>query len=162
MTLYLSNRDGDGKTNEEGHFRLLSRLLEGSTLTATDFEVTQNSPLGLSVLVSPGDYRLETAAGYSYMGWSNDNEEISLTADPSNPKISVIALYVDKGEATSAAPPNNPGITKLMAVDGTPSGSPSAPSGAAIQSAVGSGNPYIVLASVLIGAAVTQITNSDS
>lgn len=162
MAIYLSNRDGNGKTNEEGHYRLQTRIFEGFNLFQDDLKVVEESPLSMAVEVSVGDYRLETAAGYSYTGWIDTPTTVSIdTADPANPRITSIVLYVDKGAATSASPPNNPGITKLMAVNGTPAGSPSAPSGSAIQSAVGAGNPYYVLATVLVGAAVTQITNSN-
>jgi len=48
-----------------------------------------------------------------------------------------------------------------VAVAGTPNASPSAPSGATIQAAVGASNPYIVLANVLVGTSVTQINSSN-
>lgn len=162
MTVYLSNRDGNGKTNEEGHYRLLSKMTEGQALTSTDVKVTENSPLGLSVLIQPGDYKIDTSSGYAYMGWIAGTEAVTITTpDPSNPRIVCIVLYVDKGATTSASPPNNPGITKLKAVNGTAAGTPVAPNGTAIQSSVGSGNPWIKLADVLVGAGVTQITNSN-
>lgn len=162
MTIYLSNRDGDGKTNEEGHYRLLSRILEGGVLTSSDLAVTQNSPLGMSVLVDTGDYRLETSSGYSYMGWVDVATAVTITtADPSNPRISTIVAYVDKAEVTAPSPPNNPGITKLLSVDGTPSATPTAPNSTVIQTAVGAGNPYMILANVTVGAGATQITNAN-
>jgi microcystin-dependent protein len=162
MTVYLSNRDGNGKTNEEGHYRLLSRMTEGQALESDDLLVVQNSPLGLSVLVQAGDYKIDTSAGYAYMGWIDANTAVTITTpDPSSPRITAIVLYVDKGATTSASPPNNPGIAKLMAVNGTAAGSPTAPSNTTIQSAVGAGNPFIRLANVTVGAAVTQITNAD-
>lgn len=163
MTVYLSNRDGLGKTNEEGHLRLLSKVLEGEVLSSNDLKVTQNSPLGLSVLVSAGDYRLETSGGrYAYMGWIDASTPVALTSsDVSNPRITSVVLYVDKSATTSPAPPNNPGIAKLLAVNGVPSSTPTAPSGSTIQTAVGTGNPYMVLADIRVGAAATQVTNSD-
>ena len=54
MTVYLSNRDGDGKTNEEGHLRLLSKILSGQVLGSDSLKVIENSPLGLSVIVQEG------------------------------------------------------------------------------------------------------------
>jgi microcystin-dependent protein len=162
MTVYLSNRDGNGKTNEEGHYRLQTRVFQGFNLLDDDLKVIQTSPLSLGVYVSAGDYRLEVAAGYSYTGWLSANETVGLTtADPANPRITLIVMYVDKAAATSASPPNNPGITKLMAVNGAASAVPSAPSGAAIQSAVGAGNPYYVLASIAVAAGATQVTTAN-
>lgn len=162
MTVYLSNRDGNGKTNEEGHYRLQTRILKGGVLLADDLKVVQTSPLSMGIQVSTGDYRLETAAGYSYTGWLDDEEVVSIdTADPANPRITSLVLYIDKSETTAAVPPNNPDIAKLMAVNGTAAGSPSAPSGAAIQSAVGAGNPYMVLAQIAVAAGATQVTNAN-
>lgn len=163
MTVYLSNRDGNGKTNEEGHYRLLSDSLQGQVLGANSLKVVESNTPAMNVVVSPGDYRLETAPGkYAYMGWIEGVETVTLAAsNPTNPRISVIVLYVDKQAATTASPPNNPGIAKLMSVNGTPASSPVAPSGAAIQSAVGSGNPYMILAYVNVGAGATTITNAN-
>lgn len=162
MPIYLSNRDGDGMTNEEGHYRFPSQLFDGAVAGPTDVQVTQNSPLGMSVLIGVGDFKIDTGSGYAYMGWNSAALAVTIaTSDPANPRIDAIVLYVDKGAATSASPPNNPGIIKAMAIAGTPAGVPSAPNNTVIQAAVGAGNPYIKLAEVRVNAAVTQITNSN-
>lgn len=162
MTIYLSNRDGDGKTSEEGHYKFQTAVFTGNVLGATALLVKQNSPLGMNVLVSAGQYKIDTSTDYSYTGWNTADAAVTITtADPANPRITTIVVYVDKGAATSASPPNNPGITKLMAVNGTPGAVPVAPNGATIQSAVGSGNPYVVLANVTVAAAATQITDAN-
>ena len=162
MTLYLSNRDGDGKTSEEGHYRLQTRVYEGGILHPNDLKVTQNSPLSMSVLVDVGDFRIETSSGYSYTGWNNISTSVIVsTSDPASPRITTIVLYIDKSATTSPSPPNNPGIPKLIAIDGSPSVTPSAPSGATIQSAVGAGNPYMILANIAIAAAATQIIDAN-
>lgn len=161
MTLYISNRDGNGKTDEQGHYRLPSIITAGTALLP-GLAVTQNSPLGLSVLVAAGDYRIDTGNGYAYHGWNNTSTAVALsTADGSNPRIDSIVIYVDKTAATSASPPNNPGIAKLIKVNGTPNVVPTAPNGATIQSAVGAGNPYIVLADVRVNALATTVTDAN-
>ena len=161
MTLYLSNRDGNGKTSEEGHYRLQTQVLSGDVLGGS-LLVTQNSPTGMSVLVTSGDFKIDTGLNYSYTGWASVNEVITIsTADPANPRITTIVAYTDKGALTSASPPNNPGINKLMAINGTPQAVPTAPNGTTIQSAVGAGNPYIILADVRVNAAATSILNAN-
>lgn len=161
MTLYLSNRDGNGKTSEEGHYRLQTALLTGNTLQSTSLAVTQNSPTGLSVLVAPGDFKIDTTSGYSYTGWNNISTAVTITtADPANPRITTIVAYVDKAAATSATPPNNPGIIKFMAVNGTPQAVPVAPITATIQTAVGASNPFIAIADVRVNAGATSILNT--
>lgn len=161
MTIYLSNRDGDGKTSEEGHYRFPSSVFTGNVVNG-GLLVTQNSPLGLSAIVTAGDYKIDTGTGYSYHGWLSANEIVAFTtADGANPRIDAVVLYVDKGETTSASPPNNPGITKLKVVAGTPGGVPSAPNSGTIQTAVGASNPWIRLANVTIGTSATQVTNAN-
>lgn len=162
MTLYLSNRDGNGKTSEEGHYRLQTQVYSGDVLGSSSVQVTQNSPTGMSVLVTPGDFKIYSGSNYSYTGWNSSNAVVTITtADPANPRITTIVLYVDKGASTSASPPNNPGIIKTMAVNGTAAAVPSAPSGGTIQTAVGGSNPYIILANVTVGTGVTTIVNAN-
>lgn len=167
MSLFLSNRDGVGAdpslTNEEGHFRMLSTLISGGGDVVDDsVEVSQNSPLGMSVLIGTGDFKIDSGSGYAYMGWNSSNATVTITtADPANPRIDAIVLYVDKGEDTQDSIPNNPGIIKAMAVAGSPNAVPIAPNNTAIQTAVGAGNPFTRLANVLVGAGVTQITNAN-
>lgn len=160
MALYLSNRDGDGKTNEEGHFRLLSRLLDGAVLLDNDLKVIEDSTVGLSVRVMPGDYRVETPLGYSYMGWNSNYETLPISApDLTNPRISTVVLYIDKNAETSPVPPNNPGIPKLKEIKGVAASSPIEPSDTVIKTEVGTGNPYIKLANIEVEPSVTQIVN---
>jgi hypothetical protein len=83
------------------------------------------------------------------------------TADGSNPRITTIVGYVDQAASFNDSPANFPGGFTLAAVDGTPAGSPTAPSGATIQAAVGGSNPYIILADVLVGTGVTQINSGN-
>ena len=162
MTLYLSNRDGNGKTSEEGHYKFQTAVWAGSVLGSTALQVSQNSPTGMSVLIAPGQFKIDTSSDYAYTGWNTANYAQTIaTADPANPRITAIVAYVDKGASTSASPPNNPGIVKFMAVNGTPTASPSAPSGTTIQSAVGASNPYIILADITVPTGATQIVNAN-
>lgn len=161
MTLFLSNRDGDGKTSEEGHYRLQTEVFSGDVLQADSMKVTQNSPTGMSVLVQPGDFKID-AGDYSYTGWNTSNIAVTITtADAANPRITTIVAYVDRSATTSASPPNNPGIIKVAAVNGTPLAIPVAPNDTTIKAAIGASNPYITLANVRVNAAATSITNAN-
>lgn len=160
MTLYVSNRDGNGKTDERGHYKFPAVAFSGEVVMP-GLSVTQNSPTGMSVLIATGDYRIPTS-DYAYTGWNTASVPITITtADPANPRIDTIVLYVDKSASTSASPPNNPGIAKAKVVNGTPNAVPTAPNGTTIQSSVGAGNPYIILADVRVNAAVTSILNAN-
>lgn len=160
MTLYISNRDGNGKTDERGHYKFPAVAFSGEVVMP-GLAVTQNSPTGMSVLIATGDYRIPTS-DYAYTGWNTASVPITITtSDPANPRIDTIVLYVDKSSSTSASPPNNPGIAKAKVVNGTPNAIPTAPNGTTIQSSVGAGNPYIILADVRVNAAVTSILNAN-
>ena len=164
MTLYLSNRDGNGRTSEEGHYRFQTQLWSGDIIPGSGDEliVTQNNPVGMQVLIGTGDFKIDTGFGYSYTGWNSNSLPVQVsTADPANPRISSIVLYVDKGEGTSPSPPNNPGIIKAASVNGTPSVLPTPPSLSTIQSQVGPSNPYIILANVRVNAGSNQIVNGN-
>lgn len=162
MTLYLSNRDGNGKTSEEGHYKFQTGVWTGNVLGAAALKVTQNSPLAMNVVVAAGQFKIDTPDDYSYTGWNNSAATIAIsTADPANPRITTIVAYVDKSAPTSASPPNNPGIVKLKAVNGSAAASPVAPNDAAIQSSVGTGNPFIKLANVTVPAAASNIVNAN-
>lgn len=159
--IYLSNRDGNGKTSEEGHYRLQTRMLKGFNLLPNDLKVLQNSPLGMKVIVSTGDYRIETG-DYAYTGWINPQEVIDIpTANTVNPRIDTIVLYVDKLATTTPTPPNNPNVTKLAVISGTPAALPVASTDTEIRTLIGSNNPYYILATISIGANVNQITNAN-
>lgn len=158
MTVYISNRDGNGKTSEEGHYRLQTKILRGNTLGTTDLRVYPNAT-GLSIFVAPGDFKIDTSTGYSYTGWISANEVVNITtADTANPRTSSIVLYLDKNATTSPAPPNNPGIAKVISVDGTPAAVPSAPSQQAILSATNNATAYLILGNVTVPANATSIT----
>lgn len=159
MSLFLSNRDG-GLTDEQGHYRFQTNVWSGNVI-GNGLQVTQNSPLGMSVIVGEGDARVPYA-GYAYTAWNDANEVVTIsTANPSNPRIDRLVMYIDRGETPQQVNPNNPGIPKFAVVAGTPAAVPTRPSNAAVNSAVGATNPWIDLADILVNAGVTQITNAN-
>jgi hypothetical protein len=160
MAIYLSNRDG-GKTDEQGHYKFQTNAFTGNVLDG-GLLVTQNSPLAMNVEVSGGDARIPYS-DYAYTAWipAGSPETVTVTtANPSNPRIDRLVMYVDRGETPSSATANNPTLCKLMLVAGTPAGSPSRPSNGTVDTAV-SNNPYIDLADIRVNAGVTQITDAN-
>jgi hypothetical protein len=159
MSLFLSNRDG-GLTDEQGHYRFQTNVWNGHVI-GNGLQVTQNSPLGMSVIVGEGDARVPYA-GYAYTAWNDANEVVTIsTANPSNPRIDRLVMYVDRGETPQQVNPNNPDIPKFAVVAGTPGAVPTRPSNAAVNSAVGATNPWIDLADIRVNAGATQITNTN-
>lgn len=156
MSWLLSNRDG-GLTNEEGHYKFHVNAWRGNVLNG--LAVTQNSPLGMNVVVSPGNAKVEYN-DYGYTLWNDSSDVVPIsTADPSNPRIDRIVVYIDRSETPQNIVPNNPGIPKVVAVAGTPAGSPNPPDDSTVDSAVGAGNPWFELAEVLVSPGVSTISN---
>lgn len=165
MALATSNRDG-GKTSESGHLRPLSKIFGGSVLgnINTSLKVVQRAAgANMSVDVGIGDamlMRSDNTYGHPVFNDAVYNATIT-AADGSNPRRDIVVIYVDYGETPSTAVSNNTnGVVKIAVVAGTPAGSPVDPTSVAIQAAVGSGNPWIALARVRVGAGVSTISNS--
>src|SRR5690606_7564821 len=109
MTTFLSNRDG-GLTDEEGHYKFQTKVWNGNV--ADGLLVTENSPLGMSVLVTGGDAKIPYS-DYAYTAWIPDaSPEVATitTADPTNPRIDRVVMYIDRAETPQQVNPNNPGI----------------------------------------------------
>lgn len=161
MALGTSNRDG-GKTSESGHLRALGKGFTGDVLTGLN--VSQRAAgANMSVDVAIGDAFLRRSDGtYSHPVFNDAVLNKTITAaDPSNPRRDLVVMYLDYGVTPSTAVSNNVnGVVAIMVVDGTAAGSPVDPNGAAVQAAVGSGNPYTILARVRVGAGVTTISDS--
>lgn len=161
MALGTSNRDG-GRTSESGHLRALLKGVKAQVLTGLN--VTQRGAgANMSVDVQIGDALIPRSDGtYGHPAWADAITNVTVTtADPSNPRRDIVVMYIDYSVTPSTGVSNNTnGVVKLAIVAGTPAGSPSDPSNAAIQSAVGASNPFIKLARIRVGAGVSSITNS--
>lgn len=161
MALNVALRDG-GKTNEEGFSRLLNKLagtLNEGAVQSTDFAVTEKGTPNMSVDVAVGDIVIPYQT-YLFHGWNTAVVNVVIAAsDVSNGRLSRIVAYVDLSVVSSASA-NNPGALKVKEVAGTASGSPVQPNDAAVQSSVGSGNPWTELALVTVDAGATTIVNA--
>lgn len=161
MSLATSNRDG-GRTNEAGHLRGVTKGVIGQVLSGLN--VTQRGAgANMSVDVAIGDAIIQRSDGtYGHPAWNDAvyNRTIA-AADGSNPRRDIVVMYIDYGQTPSTGVANNTnGVVKIISVPGTAAGSPVDPSNATIQSAVGSGNPYVKLARVRVAAGATSISNS--
>lgn len=160
MSLATSNRDG-GKTSESGHLRPIQKVVAGEVLNG--LAVSQRAAgANMSVDLAIGDAVIPRSDGtYGHPAWNDAVLNVPITtADPSNPRRDIVVMYIDYAQTPSTAVSNNTnGVVKVAVVAGTAAGSPSDPSAATIQSAVGSGNPYIKLARVRVAAGTTTISN---
>lgn len=161
MSLATSNRDG-GKTSESGHLRALYKAFGSGVISGLNVS-QRGAGANMSVDVAIGDSIIgRSDLTYGHPAWNDAILNKTVTAaDGSNPRRDIVVLYIDYNQAPSTAVSNNTnGVVACIIVAGTPAGSPSDPSDVTIQAAVGSGNPWIKLARVRVGAGVTTLANS--
>lgn len=159
MATYLSNRNSNGKTDENGHFRLPLKLVDGEILEG--LEVIANSTPNMTVKITAGEAKIPYQ-DYAYAVWNDSNYSLTLTtASSTNPRIDRIVAYVDRGMTFTSTDTNNPGALKFRAVTGTPASVPTAPSDTTVQNSVGAGNPWIELARVTVAMNSTAITSAN-
>lgn len=163
MAGYVGWRDG-GATGEEGLGRHLGQLYDSGVALSNDadaFEVTQRSAgANMSVDVAIGNANI-ARDDYAYWVWSDAVTNVPIdAADPSNPRLDVVVAYVDLSVVDDSSA-NNPGALVIESVSGSPAGVPSAPNSAAIESAIGAGNPYIILARVSVAAAASNVVDAN-
>jgi len=160
MGNYIAIRSGATALPEGSVARLTQDLvtISGVVNKLTHWAVTESNPKARSVSVAIG-------AGFfygtsmTYEGFSDAANAVTVTANSSgNPRIDTIVAYVDKAAAADATASN---VLKFICVAGTPAASPTAPSGATIQTAVGAGNPYLVLADVACANGYATLANAD-
>lgn len=133
--------------------RLTTQALWATTgiINSSSLQVTQNTPPGMSVVVSSGWAAIvgTTQANMgTYVGYNDGNVVLGLTtADPTNPRIDRVCMTVNDAYYTGSL--NN---VVLQVVAGTPAGSPSAPATPANS---------ISLATIAVAAGATAITTAN-
>lgn len=154
-----SIKSGATAITESGVLQFITDLLKFSgvfDITGTQFQVTAGT--GLSVNVATGRAYLLASGGNGYP-IINDTQISNLAINSNNsgnPRYTSIVLYKNLGATPNADDTNT---NFVIAVDGTPAASPNPPSTSTIQSAVGAGNPFIVLANVLVNSGASTPTS---
>ena len=157
MTTYISNRNSDGLTDENGHFRFPMKLVEGQILSGFEPSATG----GMSISISAGEARVPYA-DYSHGVWSDEATSVTIgTSSTVNPRIDRVVGYVDRQMEMTSEDVNNPDMFKFAVVQGTPSATPVAPNDNTVQSAVQAGNPWIEICRVTVPRSATSITSGN-
>lgn len=151
----------------EGYGRHEANFLSGDIING--FETVIGT--GLQVTTKPGNAVIRNGSGGTasahLVSLTADFTVTLATADASNPRIDAIVLYVDTSVSLPSGTPtaanlDGLGVAKLIKVNGTPAASPTAPSTAAIQSAIGSASyPYTVLANWRVNAGVSALAQTN-
>jgi hypothetical protein len=160
MSNYLTIRSGASAITEAQLMKLVHDIVEQSGVydIATSWDVSEHNPQNRTVDVAVGAGFLKLA-GITYHGYSDAVNNVSLTANSSgNPRIDSIVVYADLAADPTT---DTAGVLKFAAVAGTPATSPTAPDASAIETAVGAGNPYLVLANVAVANGASTLANAN-
>lgn len=164
-------------------YNLNGGLYSGDAFTA--FETRIASSNNGNIVASPSDLKVSAGSGMNVIistgaGIIGDGTlsgvrfaidapfNISVNAaSTANPRMDSVVAYIDKSVSTSTSVVDNTGlgIVKFKSVAGTPASTPNAPSTATIQSSIGAGNPYMVLANITVpknATAASSFTITDT
>lgn len=119
---------------------------------AGDNDLAVSAGSGMNVTVAIGNGLISTGTGFARRIATDATNTVSLTAaSTANPRIDAVVAYIDNGVTpTTSVVDNTNSILKFKSVAGSPAANPSAPTAQAIQTSVGAGNPYMVLAYVAV------------
>lgn len=117
----------------------------------SDLKVSAGSGMNVTVATGAGIIGNGTLSGVRFAIDSPVTVAVS-AASTANPRMDSVVAYIDKSVSASTSVVDNTdlGIVKFKSVAGTPASAPTAPSTATIQSSIGAGNPYMVLANVTV------------
>lgn len=149
-----------GGLHSAAAYSAFENALYGSCVaTANDFVATAGS--GMNVTLSAGNGLISTGTGFARRIAADAANAIAISAAASSARIDSIIAYIDNSVTpTTDVVDNTNDILKFVAVAGTAAASPTAPTTATIQSAIGAGNPYMILWNVTIPANATALTNA--
>lgn len=163
--LLQTMREGAGTQHPEEIINFLtSRFVLTSGIwdsANNEFLVEESDTPAMSVDIRQGfAFLRNSSAGMVYpIRLTTEDATIAISSNSSgNSRIDAIVLYQDLGASPNAAVSN---VAKLIAVEGTPAASPSAPDATAIETEIGASNPYTVLAYVTVESGETTILDAD-
>lgn len=144
MAIDVSYRD-TYTTSAEDLSRTNKNFIVNEGVAFDGLKVTQSGTPGMSVAVATGTgyfYGSGSNANVMYEFYSDATETVTIGASGIQARIDIICLKVDAST----------GVASIVAVAGTPSGSPAVPATPA---------SHYKLAEVAVGASVTSITNAN-
>ena len=117
----------------------------------SDLKVSAGSGMNVTVSTGAGIIGNGTLSGVRFAIDSPVTVAVS-AASTANPRMDSVVAYIDKSVSASTSVVDNTdlGIVKFKSVAGTPASAPTAPSTSTIQSSIGAGNPYMVLANIKV------------
>ena len=131
----------------------------------SDLKVSAGSGMNVTIATGAGIIGNGTLSGVRFAIDAPVTVAVN-AASTANPRMDSVVAYIDKSVSASTSVVDNTdlGIVKFKSVAGTPASAPTAPSTATIQSSIGAGNPYMVLANVTVpksSSAASSFTITD-
>jgi hypothetical protein len=128
------------------------------TCVANEMSFVVSAGSGMNVNISTGDGLISTGTGFARrIGTDAVNVVPVSAASSANPRIDAVVAYIDNSVTpTVNVVDNTNDILKFKVVAGTPASSPTQPTSSQIQTSVGAGNPYMVLAYATIPTGATS------
>lgn len=132
----------------------------------SDLKVSAGSGMNVTVSTGAGIIGNGTLSGVRFAIDSPVTVAVN-AASTANPRMDSVVAYIDKSVSASTSVVDNTdlGIVKFKSVAGTPASAPTAPSTATIQSSIGAGNPYMILANITVpksSTAASSFTITDT
>ena len=132
----------------------------------SDLKVSAGSGMNVTVSTGAGIIGNGTLSGVRFAIDAPVTVAVN-AASTANPRMDSVVAYIDKSVSASTSVVDNTdlGIIKFKSVAGTPASAPTAPSTATIQSSIGAGNPYMVLANATVpksSTAASSFTITDT
>jgi hypothetical protein len=162
MAHVVNIRNGMTSSDEKALSNIIVAFLNstGGIVGAGDYLVAAQSTPNNTVQIATGRAYVPTSDGQMVYSTKLDSiATVTIGANSSgNSRIDSIVLYIDLSASPDATASN---VAKFFDVQGTPAGSPVAPSNSQILSAIGAGNPYIILANVNVANGFTSINNAN-
>lgn len=117
----------------------------------SDLKVSAGSGMNVTVSTGAGIIGNGTLSGVRFAIDSPVTVAVN-AASTANPRMDSVVAYIDKSVSASTSVVDNTdlGIVKFKSVAGTPASAPTAPSTSTIQSSIGAGNPYMILANITV------------
>ncbi|MDQ3098898.1 MAG: hypothetical protein M3Q44_04070 [bacterium] len=151
---------GIGGVSDADFSNLAVNFFIKGVVSAGDYQVFAQTTPDMTVRVLAGKAYVQSP-DQKMMYQSELDAQATVTISPNtsgNPRIDALVLKVDLGLT-----PNNyaDNVATIIPIQGTPAASPAAPNDSAVQSAVGSGNPFIRLSDITVNNGATSITNGN-
>lgn len=150
----------EGGLHSAAAYSAFENSLYGSCVAAaTDFVATAGT--GMVVNLSAGNGLISTGTGFARRIASDATNNITIATAASTARIDSIVAYIDNSVSpTTSVVDNTNSILKFTSVSGTASATPQAPTAAMIRTAIGAGNPYMVLWDITVPANATSLTSA--